>query len=800
MSNAKISWLKGSFFVTVLFAAALYCAPAQGQAVPSVHVGGVDITGVPDDWTHHHVVFSEPGTEQDAIRSGRHAQWQKIVNDPRYVAQQLRKNAPVQGPAAVDANYRSRWISEISPGRGVSGVAVAPESSIGFGGRSMRPIRIGVTQNRNPVSSLNKDWNQAVGSANATTAINYPAKWSFNTGSESCTSDFVVFPTGQTGSATQATIIADYNLYTSCGGTNPTINWQYNTGTGSTISLAPIFSLDGTQVAFIQTNGTTASLVLLRFNLITSGAGALSTLTSQTTNALYYNGGAGCTAPCMFTIPLSGNPNDTWSNPYYEYGSDTLFVGDAAGKLHKFNPVFRGAPAEVTTAGWPAQMAHGAGPTTDPNQLASPIYDPNSGFVFVGSTTSASTATGGWFYAVNASTGAIHAYSSIQVDNQYGVRDAPLFDPVAQEAYVFSGHNTAGNSAVYQFPANFISTTTPGLASTGTGATSDDAYVFAGALDNVYYSSSNQASPTGSMYVCASGLGGTLYRIPITSNAMGTPVAGPTLTDTGHYGRCSVMTEFFNSNGGSTFAAGSLTVASNPSGWSPLPTVTVGATTYTFHAAPLTALNQVLVHTASGIATTNERDTAQNLYAVLTGNSANCSDTGCVFTGQTVNASATATHTANTTLVTLTATNEGAAGDFTVSSGTPADLTAVNANNGVTGTGQDYLMFSNFAGTQTGCTNSTANGCVMSFNITTATGFGTGTTPLAAMNIASQNLTTASATNPAAVTSGIIVDNNGTAGGESQMYFLTQDNSAATACVTGGANGICAIQVSQSNP
>jgi hypothetical protein len=804
MSNANCSWIKWSFLGLTFIAATVFCGSTQAQSAPSIQVGGAHITGVPQDWTTHHVVFSDPGTEQDAIQAGRHAQWQKIVNDPRYVIHQLHRNLPVQGPAAVDANYRARWISEASGSRGAIAAPPSLLPSFGLAGHSMRPIRIGVSQSRSQASTMNKDWNQQVGTATASTAINYPAKWSFATNTESCTNDFVVFPTGQVGSAAQATILADYNLYTSCGGTNPTIDWQYNTGTGSSVVLAPVFSLDGSQVAFIQTTGTAASLVLLRFKLITTGAGTISTLTSQSSAANYYNTGAGCTTPCMFTMPLSGGttPNDTWSSPYYEYGTDTLFVGDAAGKLHKFTPVFRGNPAEITTGGWPAQMVHGAVPVTDNNQLASPIYDPNSGFVFVGSSTSVSTTTGGWFYAVNASTGAIHAYSSVQIDNQYGVRDAPLFDPVAQEAYVFAGHNVAGNSAVYLFPAAFTSSTTPTSVSTGAGATSDDAFVFAGAFDNTYYTSSNEALPTGNLYACASGLGGTLYKIAITSGALGTATAGPTLTDAAHYGRCGVMTEFFNSNTTETAAVtatGTATAASNPALWAggAVPTVTIGTTAYTFVTGAPTAANQVEKSTASTTAN-NEDRTAQNFRAVINATSAQCFTAGCVFASQAANASVTATVATN--IVTLTSKTAGAASNFTLTSSTGGDVAVAGGSNGADAVlGQDDLLFSNFAGTQTGCTNSTANGCVMSWDITSAASFSTSKTPLGTLNVASQNLTTASATNPAAVTSGIIIDNNGTAGGESQMYFLTQDNVNA-ACVTGGANGICAIQVSQSAP
>jgi hypothetical protein len=49
--------------------------------------------GLPDDWTHHYLVFSNPGTEQQAVESGKYEQWLKIVNDPRFTLQQLKRSA-----------------------------------------------------------------------------------------------------------------------------------------------------------------------------------------------------------------------------------------------------------------------------------------------------------------------------------------------------------------------------------------------------------------------------------------------------------------------------------------------------------------------------------------------------------------------------------------------------------------------------------------------------------------------------------------------------------------------------------
>jgi len=876
--SLSLNWL------TIVVAAASLAglsAPVFAQDAPTVKVGNARITGLPEDWSTHHVVFADPGTEQDAIQAGRHDQWQKIVNDPRYVIQQLKRNAPVQGPAAVDANYRAEWLSEISGSRNATPAGREGLSPTGgITDHSIRPIRVGGRERKLTSGGIDSDWNQAVGTTNATTAINYPAKWSFSTSAASCTSDFVVYPTGQAGSTTQASIIAYYNLYGQCSGTVPGVDWAYNTG--ATVSLAPVFSANGNQIALIQTTGSgsvtattttnstsftvttgtinsseigslisgtgiptgdtiatvtssttgtlttaattggtgtaltitgVAQLVLITYPLTPPGTGTLSAPIAPTakTASAYYNSGLGCTAPCSFTATLSGSPVDTWSNPYYDYTDDILYVGDSVGKLHKFSPVFRGAPAESGGA-WPVQMVRGS--TTDNNQLASPVYDTISRNVFLGSTTSVSATTGGYFYSVNGSTGAINGYSSTQLDGEYGIRDAPLFDPVAEKAYVSVGYNaTSGDSGVYQFSATgFSGSTAPaGSVTTGAGATSDDAYLFSGTFDNVYYTSSNGASPSGDLYVCASGLGGTLYKIPITSNVMGTPVAGPTLTDTGHYGRCSAFTEFYNSNGVGTAASGTITIATDPAGWNtPYPTVTVGSTTYTFvTGAPGTNKNEVEMYTASTTASTNEGRTADNLEAVINADSNDCYTAdrpACLPTGQTENAAATVTGLTGAVL-TVTATNTGTGSDFALSAvvgGTGGNNNGAvtfgggTGSNGTNGTGADYLIFSNFAGTQGGCTNNTGDGCVMSFNITTPSSFSTSTVPLAALNIASQNLTTASATNPAAVTSGIIVDSN--TSGQAEMYFLTQDNSATTACVTGGGDGICAIQAAQSEP
>jgi hypothetical protein len=204
----------------------------QSQAPSEITVGNVHIKGVPTDWSHRHVVFSDPGTEAEAIKAGTHDRWLKIVNDPRYAIQQLQRQQPGQGPAGALV---------------ASLLAAAPPSD-----------------DTPDKKRKHRDWSMDLGTG-SDAPNTFPAKWSFSTTTANCASDFVVFPTGTAGSSSQATIVAYNNLYAGCGGTVPSLYWQYNTGTGSDNNLSPVLSADGSQVAFVQYSGTISSLVVLKW-------------------------------------------------------------------------------------------------------------------------------------------------------------------------------------------------------------------------------------------------------------------------------------------------------------------------------------------------------------------------------------------------------------------------------------------------------------------------------------------------------------------------------------------------------
>lgn len=472
--------------------------------------GPEELRGLPDDWSHHHLVFSDPGTEEEAVRNGTYEAWLRVVNDPRYVMQVMKRNAAqrASAPAPDFAPLADRWGAPIwHP------VPIWPPFPV-----------------RRSKQTLKRDWSMSLGSTGTVGAGQYPAKFTFSTSSASC-SDYVVYNTGLAGSSTQATIVAYTNLYaTTCGSTVPTIDWAYNTG--GTATLSPVISWGGDQVAYIQTSSSVASLVLLRMKNSGGTVGSPATITSVA-NGSYY----GCTAPCYTTFTLNGSPKDTNSPPFYDYADDTMYVGDNSGKVHKFNPVFSGTPAEVTTGGWPATAS-----TESKTVLTGVIYDPNSTLLFVGDNS-------GYLHSVT-TTGSPSqtVLTSNQMDYNVGITDAPLVDSTGTTSYVyvFVQHSTATYINQFQASTSISGSYGVGYAQIGSYA-STTLPVYSGAFDNQHTAYNN-----GNLYFCAlssstTAAYPTLYQIALNSasNLSSSTVTAYNTLASGA-ATCSPITEFYN--------------------------------------------------------------------------------------------------------------------------------------------------------------------------------------------------------------------------------------------------------------
>jgi len=470
----------GSFLrlVGLFVALALASGPAYAQDKNS---------GYPEDWTHHHVVFSDPGTLHEASARGSFDDWYKVVTDPRFIFEQRRR-----GP---------------HPHRGKGNEAP-------------------------PTDPLGRDWSVSLGGAGVAPGV-FPAKWQFSvTATPSC-SDYVVFPVNKAGVAgSQPNLVAFQNLYVnaggtgSCPGTTPTVLFSYYVGTG-TVQTSPVLGGSANEVAYVESITGGSKFHVLKGAGVGSGNGSVATPAVP---------GTGNTASDV-AITLNGGVSVTRSSPFYNYGGDAAYVGDDNGVLHKFSPVFNGTPAEVTTGGWPVTV-----PTPAGKILTGPVRDGLTGMVFVGDSQ-------GYLYSVSPTgtviqSGQLAAGTGIvepPIVDSYGkgvyVMVGDNVGGSASAVYVFniSTGNITGGSTGTSVTVGTNSTTVP---------------LYGGAFDNTYLTSANALQPAGNFYVCGNAGGNpTLYKIPITYSSgpvLGTVVTGPVLAS-GNVG-CSPVTEFYNSS------------------------------------------------------------------------------------------------------------------------------------------------------------------------------------------------------------------------------------------------------------
>jgi|GEM_PF-914592 hypothetical protein len=322
--------------------------------------------------------------------------------------------------------------------------------------------------------------------------------------------------------------------------TVPSVYWAYNTG--GAILTSPAFSLDGTQVMFVQTDGAHhGHLILLKWAASTTETVGSPTTLTRVVRASY----PACSAPCMTSAPLSDltgtADDDTGSSVFYDYSNDVAYVGDDSGWLHKFTPVLKGVLTEVKAGGWPVKVNSGA-----PTALTSPVHDQVLGNVFVED-------VGGFLYLVNSTAATV--VSSGRLDFGIGLVQGPIVDAAAGLVYVFASSDGSGNcggadcTAVYEFGTAFTAGDT-GLevvvgASTVTGTPPNP--MFIGALDSTYYDSTDA---TGNLYVCGN-TGGTpiLYQIAIQHGTLAKVNAGPVLSNS--ITLCSPVSDVLNPNAAS---------------------------------------------------------------------------------------------------------------------------------------------------------------------------------------------------------------------------------------------------------
>ena len=438
--------------------------------------------GIPQDWTHHHIFFSrrvfsdQPGL---AVREPR--AWQQFSRETR-------------APALTAFSLPK-----------------------GSGGGS--------------TNDQQRDWSMPLGTGHVAFGMS-PAKFGFDDTVADCANDYAVFGLDVPGvSGGQANLVAFNNLYSGaggkCGGGNPTVLFSYDItkATGGRIITAPVLSLDGKKIAFVESAGAVSIFHVLTW---ASGAG---NGTSATTSAVPGTGNSAL----LVTIPYAAVTN-TRSSPWVDYINDVAYVGADDGRLYKFTGVFRGSPA-LAGAPWPVTINAG-------HLLTAPVLDQFTGNLFVGDNQ-------GNLYSVIAATATVNKKLGVGKGNRNpAIIDGPIVD--ASNGTVFAVSSSDGNNAVL-VQADAVTLKQLAKAAIGQGSAGGTAInLFDGAFSNNYFNS----PASGFMLVCGTGARDNTpwrYTFGFTGKILNTAPATSAQILNSTRSRCSPISEFFNSNiGGGT--------------------------------------------------------------------------------------------------------------------------------------------------------------------------------------------------------------------------------------------------------
>jgi hypothetical protein len=496
----------------LLSAAALYAQespPAKAQPTPQKS----PLVGLPIDWMSRHILFTNGG------------------------------NPDVEAAAVRDPHY---WIN-------------AAIRHLQVSGQSYQPGKPVTEEAKGHVGKMRRDWAVSLGSTTNAEAdfSEAPAKYSFNVnGTYSCANDFVVYALTVAPTSSQANIIAYNNLYTGTASsscpygpqtppttdyTAPTVMWAYQAGTVRAVG-SPILSLDGTQIAFIEDNGTSATLNVLTW---VSGQG-----TSVTGPATPGTGGSSLVQLAYTNTTTSGctasAAGNTQSSPYIDYMNNVAYVGDNNGRLYRITGIFHGTPTLEYCVTMPVN-------TTGERFTTSPVYDQITNQVFISDGTSL------FAYTPGASSFTAVPNFPVQVESTsatFKIIGDPVLDSTNGFVYLFSeGDLTLTNAIASQINLN----TSPPTQTTVAIGPSNTAYNFImpGDFDNAYFTSGPKTG-AGTLYACGtepastngdvpslyalsfSSPNGIINTTPAMSNNLGINASGNPA------GACSPLLDFYD--------------------------------------------------------------------------------------------------------------------------------------------------------------------------------------------------------------------------------------------------------------
>jgi hypothetical protein len=449
--------------------------------------------GVPEDWTHHHVIFTA-----DFLR----AHPDIVARDPRALHQIYRRWGKLFSTNVVDLSETAR-------------------------------------------KEPSGDWNVQLG-AGTTAFGTSPAKYQTDpTQPPSCTTDFVVFGINAAGlqkvgnTNGQATVVAFNQLYTGPLGNGgicnhgPTYYFSYNTSTvtNGKIRTSPVISLDGTEIAFVESSANGSALHVLKIGTTGDNGGTIPNNKSVVDPVIPGTGNNAKLTTINYTTA-----NNNHSSPWVDYSSDTLYVGDDNGTLYKVTGVFKGTPTLVSGGGWPVVIPGAF-------QLTGPVFDSTTGKVFAGDSR-------GFLHSVDATTPGTITNLAVGKSTSLNstILDSPILD---SNGNVFATSSNDGTSAVV-VQADAATLTQKARVRIGEGSKSGTSVnLYDGDFDNNFYTSVN----TGHYVLCSTGANSISpyrYILSISGGLLQTDNS-PVQISTSTSSRCGPLTEFFNPNiGGGT--------------------------------------------------------------------------------------------------------------------------------------------------------------------------------------------------------------------------------------------------------
>jgi hypothetical protein len=394
----------------------------------------------------------------------------------------------------------------------------------------------------------------------------YPAKFGFDpTAPPSCTADYVAFTTSLAGSSTVPSVVAFDNLYATqgsvggfCNANGPSVKWAYKTNaagdTTGTTSTSILLSLDGTQIAYVETRTHANGGAILQILKWKPGTGVTvqGTIAAPATPDTIMTPGqawntTNCPAAnsCLMSLVFSGAQPDSDSSPFYDFGTDALYVGDDNGVLHKFAGVFLGTPAEVVTGGWPLTVNSGHALT------AAPYDSVTAGNIFVGDNSGRLS----YVREVGSTVGTCAAGSppclgSVSQSLTGSLVESPYVDVTNGRVYAFD-NDTTNHGSVFQFDEALTSGSKVTV-NVGGNANQTGAAIYGGAWDDAFFSI---GPASGHFYQCGKDPSFSnrpaVYELTFNSSGVlnttpGTPLVNLANANSIGIGACSPVTEYKN--------------------------------------------------------------------------------------------------------------------------------------------------------------------------------------------------------------------------------------------------------------